>query len=393
LVEGGKVGIQGGSKIIANKEKIGSNFEVGDDVIIECDELMVGDNVNVGVRTAESFRNVAGVRIKVHKLFLEDNVNIDRGVFIKGGEIHLGENVKIKPGSTINVKGRLIIGGYSTVNEFCEISGRDIEIGQELWMLPYAKIGGGSAFAVHSKLRIGHYCHIGMDAFINTARPVDIGDEVGLGTRTSFYTHGAYPSALKGFPVAFEGISIGDFTWIPGAIVNPGVKIGKNCVIGVNSLVTRDIPDGVFAAGSPAKILKENAFPRELTSKEKLNFFREFLKTFAEICSDTSETGYWESDGAIRVKIDSAEICFKEVLERDIFTSRTDRLILLSYDEEDFALEDLVKAGELITVFDLKEKYIYGIADKLSERLKDQLRRYGIRFYSRAVSRSYVKWR
>jgi acetyltransferase-like isoleucine patch superfamily enzyme len=49
-------------------------------------------------------------------------------------------------------------------------------------MQSYAKIGGGSSFELRSKLRIGHYCHIGMYCFINTARPVYIGDEVGLGT-------------------------------------------------------------------------------------------------------------------------------------------------------------------------------------------------------------------
>jgi acetyltransferase-like isoleucine patch superfamily enzyme len=36
------------------------------------------------------------------------------------------------------------------------------------------------------------------------------------------------------------------------------VKIGKNCVIGAGSIVTKDIPDDVIAYGSPCKIIREN---------------------------------------------------------------------------------------------------------------------------------------
>ena len=42
-----------------------------------------------------------------------------------------------------------------------------------------------------------------------------------------------------------------------GAIICPGVKIGSKAVIGAGSVVTRDIPDGVFAAGNPCRIIRE----------------------------------------------------------------------------------------------------------------------------------------
>ena len=150
-------------------------------------------------------------------------------------------------------------------------------------MLPGAKIGGGSAFEHASRLEAGHYLHLGVDTFINTARPVTIGHEVGLGTRTSIYTHGAYPSRLQGFPVAFDGVEIGDFSWLPGAIVNPGVRIGRNCVIGVNSLVTTSIPDGSLAAGSPAKVIRENAYPAPMSAEEALGFYEAFLASYASV--------------------------------------------------------------------------------------------------------------
>jgi acetyltransferase-like isoleucine patch superfamily enzyme len=43
-------------------------------------------------------------------------------------------------------------------------------------------------------------------------------------------------------------------------VVTSGVTIGDRCVVGANSVVTRDIPAGSIAAGSPAKVLREIDF-------------------------------------------------------------------------------------------------------------------------------------
>jgi maltose O-acetyltransferase len=42
-----------------------------------------------------------------------------------------------------------------------------------------------------------------------------------------------------------------------GAIILPGVRIGSRSVIGAGSVVTRDVPDGVFAAGNPCKVIRD----------------------------------------------------------------------------------------------------------------------------------------
>jgi maltose O-acetyltransferase len=53
-------------------------------------------------------------------------------------------------------------------------------------------------------------------------------------------------------------VIIGDDVWIGGsAIICPGVSIGEKCVIGAGSVVTKDIPAGVFAAGNPCKVIRE----------------------------------------------------------------------------------------------------------------------------------------
>ena len=42
-----------------------------------------------------------------------------------------------------------------------------------------------------------------------------------------------------------------------GAIICPGVKIGSRSVIGAGSIVTKDVPAGVFAAGNPCRVIRE----------------------------------------------------------------------------------------------------------------------------------------
>ena len=53
-------------------------------------------------------------------------------------------------------------------------------------------------------------------------------------------------------------IEIGADVWVGGAaLILPGVRIGSRTVIGAGSVVTRDVPDGVFAAGNPCRVIRE----------------------------------------------------------------------------------------------------------------------------------------
>jgi maltose O-acetyltransferase len=52
-------------------------------------------------------------------------------------------------------------------------------------------------------------------------------------------------------------VEIGSDVWVGGgAIICPGVKIGSRSVIGAGSVVTRDVPEGVFAAGNPCRVIR-----------------------------------------------------------------------------------------------------------------------------------------
>jgi maltose O-acetyltransferase len=53
-------------------------------------------------------------------------------------------------------------------------------------------------------------------------------------------------------------VDIGSDVWVGGgAIILPGVKIGARAVIGAGSVVTRDVPENVFAAGNPCRVIRE----------------------------------------------------------------------------------------------------------------------------------------
>ncbi len=53
-------------------------------------------------------------------------------------------------------------------------------------------------------------------------------------------------------------VEIGSDVWVGGgAIILPGVRIGSRAIIGAGSVVTRDVPEGVFAAGNPCRVIRE----------------------------------------------------------------------------------------------------------------------------------------
>lgn len=88
---------------------------------------------------------------------------------------------------------------------------------------------------------------------------VDIGDDVLIGPNVSLYTPNHAMDAeerRKGYERSLP-ISIGHRVWIGGSVsILPGVSIGDNAIIGAGSVVTRDIPANVVAAGVPCRVVR-----------------------------------------------------------------------------------------------------------------------------------------
>ena len=84
---------------------------------------------------------------------------------------------------------------------------------------------------------------------------IEIGNNVTFASNVCLLAHDGSTKKLVGYSKVGK-VSIGDNVFIGyGSIVMPNVRIGNGCVVGANSVVTRSLPDGVVAAGSPAKVL------------------------------------------------------------------------------------------------------------------------------------------
>lgn len=109
------------------------------------------------------------------------------------------------------------------------------------------------------QLLVGANCFMNFNCVILDCSWVRIGDNVQFGPAVQVYT--AYhplvaAERIKG-PELASPVEIGDNVWIGGgAIICPGVTIGSDTTIGAGSVVTRSIPDGVFAAGNPCRVIR-----------------------------------------------------------------------------------------------------------------------------------------
>ena len=88
---------------------------------------------------------------------------------------------------------------------------------------------------------------------------VRIGDFTLLGPAVQIYTPMHPMNAEQRRDKEYgKPVEIGDDVWVGGgAVILPGVRIGSRSVIGAGSVVTRDVPAGVFAAGNPCRVIRE----------------------------------------------------------------------------------------------------------------------------------------
>jgi maltose O-acetyltransferase len=125
--------------------------------------------------------------------------------------------------------------------------------GDSVWMQPpfYCDYG--------SNIYLGERVYFNFNCVILDVCEVRIGDFTFFGPAVQIYT-ATHPMDARlrrsqefGIPV-----TIGSDVWVGGgAIICPGVTIGSRTVIGAGSVVTRDIPDDVLAAGNPCRVIRQ----------------------------------------------------------------------------------------------------------------------------------------
>ena len=108
-------------------------------------------------------------------------------------------------------------------------------------------------------IKVGKHFFANFNLTVLDEAEVTFGDHVFVGPNCSFYTaiHPIDVERRNACLQRAEPIHVGDNVWFGGNVtVLPGVTIGSNTTIGAGSVVTRDIPDGVVAAGNPCRVIR-----------------------------------------------------------------------------------------------------------------------------------------
>lgn len=127
-------------------------------------------------------------------------------------------------------------------------------IGAGSWIMPRLQCDYGSL------ITMGTNSFLNYDAILMDCAPIVIGDDVSIGPRAQLLT-ALHPmddhDARRQRWESAAPITIGDNVWFGGGvIVCAGVTVQANTVVGAGSVVTRDLPAGVFAAGNPCRVIR-----------------------------------------------------------------------------------------------------------------------------------------
>ena len=138
--------------------------------------------------------------------------------------------------------------------------GNDVHICEQAWLnakddrgdaMPTLHIGDGSY--------IGRFVHINAWQSVTLGRDVLIADRVFISDCGHQFADPSKPISLQADP--FLGpVHLKDGCWIgTGAVILPGVTIGRNGVVAANAVVTRDVADHTVVGGVPARLIKQSA--------------------------------------------------------------------------------------------------------------------------------------
>ena len=259
---------------------------------------------------------------------------------MKKYEVHptakIGDNVIIECDT-------FVLGANSVIKDGCKITCTSFEAEEGLYMCDGVEVGRGGCYGPNSKVKIGKNVGIFERTIINPSDEVYIGDNVGIGGEVMIWTHGAWLDVMQGFPADFGPVKIGNNVWLPArSIVLPNVEIGDNTVIGIGSIVNKNIPAGSLAAGSPCKVLKENYYPRQLKEDEKKKIVWDILE------------GWYKLH---KMKGINAKAKYVD-----------GQIILMQENNQ--------------TIYEVNKKTMSGYENDVSEDLRDYLRRRGIKIFT-----------
>ncbi|MCJ8152379.1 acyltransferase [Chryseobacterium sp. SSA4.19] len=152
--------------------------------------------------------------------------------------------------------------------------GKKVSIGKYAWLAANPLTGHSDC-----KLKIGDHTYIGNSAHIYCTKSITIENSVLIADRVyiSDNQHGFKDISRPIIDqpiVQLADVIIKEGSWIGENVCISGASVGKNSIIGANSVVTKDIPDYCIAVGAPAKIIKRYSVEKQawIKTDDKGNF-------------------------------------------------------------------------------------------------------------------------
>ncbi len=160
--------------------------------------------------------------------------------------------------------------GRFTRDQFASIGEHVVfEDGVRVWH-PENIVIGDNVYVGHDAMLKGYYKNrmvigddtwIGQGVFFHSAGGVTIGRRVGVGPHvkilTSFHDEAGRDVPILESPLTFEAVVVEDDCDLGvGALLLPGVRVGRGAQVGAGAVVTRDVPPYAVVAGNPARVLR-----------------------------------------------------------------------------------------------------------------------------------------
>ena len=159
--------------------------------------------------------------------------------------VRIGKDVLISAYAEFSGEGCIEIGDSCLISDHCYLAAEGhIIIGKNTQIFQYTILSanGSSTLSIGENCQIAHMVSLKTsthEILVNSASDREMGN-----------------SCIAG-PSRFEDITIGVGCWLcAGAIVIPGVEIGRKCVVAAGAVVTRDTPEYALVAGVPATVKK-----------------------------------------------------------------------------------------------------------------------------------------